>query len=62
MNTAMFGFIVDAVDAVTDIGEENISPPVKLSESDLNAYLTGIARHEDRVVLLMDPAKFLIEG
>lgn len=53
------GFIVDAVDAVTDIRDENISPPPQLSTSMDNAYLTGIAKLENRVVLLLDINKIL---
>lgn len=54
------GFIVDAVDAVTDIDDNNISPPPKVSGNDItNAYLIGIAKHEGKVVLLMDTEKIL---
>lgn len=51
---AIIGFIVDEVDAVTDIADENISPPPKISDYSNNSYLTGVARHEGKVVLLMD--------
>lgn len=57
---AMFGFIVDAVDAVTDIDPENVSPPPALSATEAaGAYIVGVARHENRVVLLMDTARLL---
>lgn len=48
------GFIVDEVDSVTDISDENISPPPKITDCSNNSYLTGVARHEGKVVLLMD--------
>lgn len=59
INDVMIGFIVDAVDAVTDIENENICPPPHVSGTESSLYLTGIAKHEGRVVLLMDTAKIL---
>lgn len=59
INDMSIGFIVDAVDAVTDIDIDNISEPPHLSSNDSSPYLTGIAKHEGKVVLLMDTAKIL---
>lgn len=56
-----FGFIVDGVDEVSEIGPDAIMPPPKLSEDGANRYLTGITRLEDKIVLLLDPAKILNE-
>lgn len=53
------GFIVDAVDAVTDIDDGNISPPPRVAGEYTSSYLTGIAKHEGKVVLLMDTQKLL---
>lgn len=53
------GFIVDAVDAVTNIDEEYISPPPIMNGASGDAYLTGVARHQDKVVLLMNTAKLI---
>lgn len=53
------GFIVDEVDAVTSIDEANISPPPKVAHESGNPYLIGVARHEGRVVLLMDVSRIL---
>lgn len=58
---SMMGFIVDAVDAVTDIDENNITPPPKLSEND-NSYITGVANLQNKVVLLMNTTKILSEN
>lgn len=55
------GFIVDSVDAVTDIDAEKISLPPKLSKDSTNSYLTGVATQEDRAVLLLDIYKVLNE-
>lgn len=56
---SMIGFIVDAVDAVTNIDESNIAPPPRVSGEYVNAYLTGVAKHEGKVVLLMNTARIL---
>jgi len=50
------GFIVDAVDAVVDIPEENISPPPALTGS-LSGYVVGVAKTGEggtKLVLLLD--------
>jgi len=53
------GFIVDSVDEVTTISDENISSPPKVSRERTNAYLTGIGKVENKVVLLLDTSKIL---
>lgn len=55
----LIGFIVDSVDEVTDIGEDEISPPPKLSGDQTSAFLTGIGKQEKRVVLLLDSQRLL---
>lgn len=56
------GFIVDTVDEVTDIEDDKISPPPKVSKDITNRYLTGIGQTGDKVVLLVDTAKILTEN
>lgn len=56
------GFIVDAVDEVTDLDEDNISPSPKVSKDVTNRYLTGIGQMEDKVILLLDVTKILSEN
>lgn len=48
------GLIVDEVDEVTAIEDENISQPPAMGSGSTDDYLTGIAKHENRVILLMD--------
>lgn len=55
------GFIVDEVDSVTDIGDEHISVPPKLSYKTTDSRLVGVARLEDKVVLLLNAATLLSE-
>ena len=53
------GFIVDSVDEVTDIDDNDISAPPKVSNDNTNAYLTGIGKVGDRVVMLLNTSKIL---
>jgi purine-binding chemotaxis protein CheW len=55
----LIGLIVDAVDEVTKIADENISDPPKMATDVTNDYLTGIAKTEEKVVLLLYPDKIL---
>lgn len=59
INNKLIGLIVDAVDEVTNIAEENISEPPQISANDVNTYLTGIAKFNDKVILLLDSEKIL---
>lgn len=61
IDNKFIGFIVDSVDAVTNIGAENVSVPPTLSAETVNSYLTGIARLENRVILLLDTSKISSE-
>lgn len=56
-----FGFIVDSVEEVTDISDDLITPPPKISGDSVNKYLTGVAKLEDKLVLTIDTAKVLGE-
>lgn len=65
-----FGFIVDEVDEVIDIEPEQISasPKVSTEFSNVNNYLTGVARlggaegEKERVALLLHAGKILGEN
>ncbi len=48
------GFIVDAVEAVIDIVESQISPPPSITLDRSGRYVMGIARVDDRIILLLD--------
>ncbi len=57
------GFIVDSVEEVTDIAEDQISNPPGLSTYDFHSeFLTGIGRHEDKMVLLISTEKMMYEA
>lgn len=53
------GFIVDSVDEVTTIDDDDISPSPRMSKDCTNAYLTGIGKVQNRVVMLLDTSKIL---
>lgn len=55
------GFIVDSVNEVTDIYEENISEPPNIGANYVNMYITGIAKLENKIILLMDIKRILNE-
>lgn len=54
------GFIVDSVNEVADIPDEEISPPPKFGSTNIEEqYLTGISRHDEHIVLLLDAKRVL---
>lgn len=57
------GFIVDAVDAVINIDDEAISQPPQLARgAEGSSFLTGVARLENNVALLLNTQKILSEN
>lgn len=66
LEDSQLGFVVDAVDAVTDIPQSVITPPPKMGEDTTNRYLTGVARlvsddGSEKLVLCLNAAKILKE-
>jgi len=59
INGSHIGFIVDAVNEVTNIEKENISNPPQMSSDYVNTYITGIAKLNKKIVLLIDLKKIL---
>ncbi|HHV31949.1 MAG TPA: purine-binding chemotaxis protein CheW [Clostridiales bacterium] len=55
----LIGFIVDSVDEVTTIEDNNITPPPRVSKERTNAYLSGIGKLKNKVILLLDTDKIL---
>lgn len=62
INDSYFGFIVDSVDEVAMISEDNISDPPKIGADYINKYITGIAKLQNNIVLLMNLKKMLSEN
>ncbi|MEL7649216.1 MAG: chemotaxis protein CheW [Sedimentibacter sp.] len=61
INDSYMGFIVDSVDEVAKIREDNISNPPRMGSDYVNTYITGIAKLENKIVLLMNLKKMLSE-
>lgn len=55
------GMIVDAVSEVLSIQEEQIDPPASILTTVETRFLIGIARVEDRLVILLDLAQVLTD-
>jgi purine-binding chemotaxis protein CheW len=55
------GMIVDAVSEVLRIPEEAIDPTPPLVTSVNSVYITGIAKLDDRLIILLDVGKVLTE-
>ncbi|MFA9381047.1 MAG: chemotaxis protein CheW [Acetanaerobacterium sp.] len=53
------GFIVDAVDEVTDIPAQDIKPPPKVSREESSNYISGIGKRDIRVTLVLNTARIL---
>jgi len=57
---APVGFIVDEVTEVARVGKEAIEPaPSYVTKGIESEYLIGIAKHEDRLITIIDPFKVL---
>lgn len=61
LDEKQIGFIVDAVDAVTDIDKDSISLPPAVTTRAARNYLTGVAQLSNRIALLLDIQKLLAE-
>lgn len=56
------GLIVDAVSEVLRVGADQVEPPSALVTTADSAYLRGVAKLEERLVLLLEPARILSVG
>lgn len=59
INGSYIGFIVDSVNEVTNILNDNISNPPKMGADYTNTYITGIAKLDTNIILLIDLKKIL---
>lgn len=51
------GFIVDTVEAVLDIKKDQISPPPTITLDRSGRYVTGIAKLDADIILLLNQQK-----
>lgn len=59
INNLTVGMIVDAVTEVLRLQEESIQPPPPLMVTAASAFITGIAKIDERLVILLDLKKVL---
>lgn len=55
------GFIVDAVSEVLRLSSEDIEPPPSIMGGINTAYLRGVGKKQDRLIILLDVGKVLEE-
>ncbi len=55
------GFVVDTVKAVISLEEDMIAPPPVISTDKVTKYITGVAKYEDDLVIILDAKKILDE-
>ncbi|MDP6667362.1 MAG: chemotaxis protein CheW [Dehalococcoidia bacterium] len=53
------GMVVDAVKEVSRIPSNSIEPPSKVITTNDSAYLTGIVKTEEKLIILLDIAKVI---
>lgn len=61
MGPVTVGFIVDAVTEVLRLSEEDIEPPPSIMGGIDTAYLRGVGKRQDRLIILLDVGKVLEE-
>jgi purine-binding chemotaxis protein CheW len=61
LNTKLFGFIVDFVDKVLRIPKNTIEPPPPSSLKINTKYVTGVAKYENKLIIVLDLAKIFSE-
>ncbi len=59
MNGTMMGMIVDAVSEVLRVSEDAIEPLPDMSTAINEGFITGVAKLEDRLVILLDLQKLM---
>ncbi len=59
MNGVMAGMVVDAVTEVVRVPEDNIEPPSPMVSTVDTAFVTGIAKVDKRLIILLDLSKIL---
>ena len=59
MDGIKVGMVVDAVSEVLRVAEEDIEPPSPIVTTVDSAFITGIAKEDERLIILLDLAKVL---
>lgn len=62
LSGTVVGFVVDAVSEVLRIPRSVTEPPPAIATGSKADYVTGVGRLDDRLLILLDPEKLLIDG
>jgi purine-binding chemotaxis protein CheW len=62
MGGTTVGMVVDGVSEVLSVTEEDIEPPSPIVMTIDSAFITGIAKVDDRLIILLDLGKVLSTG
>lgn len=62
INGLNIGMVVDAVNEVMRISESSVEPPSSVIITEESDYLRGIAKLEDKMIILLDLDRVLTEG
>lgn len=55
------GFIVDTVSAVVELEEDSIAPPPAITTDKVTTYITGVAKTDKDLIIILDAKKILDE-
>lgn len=59
LNPLSIGIVVNSVNSVLSLTADKISPPPEIESSKKTDHFIGVAKHENRLVLLLDISKAL---
>lgn len=59
VNSMMIGFIVDEVDEIVRVDDEDIETTPQAITSDNSKYVTGVAKINEKIILILDLSKAL---
>lgn len=53
------GFIVDTVVAVVEMSKDIIAPPPAISADEMTRYITGVAKHNNGLIMILNAKRIL---
>ncbi len=59
--SVQIGFIVDTVKAVVELEESIIAPPPAITTDKVTKYITGVAKYDNDLIIILDAKKVLDE-
>lgn len=61
ISSVEIGFIVDSVKSVIEVEEEMLAPPPAITTDKVTRYITGVAKYENDLIIILDAKKILDE-